>query len=81
MLRPERKEQRTNVARVKIVAIMTDGLSFTLQLELIEQRLYPERSYDLVTALPLHVYESLAPAVGQRWHVSLKQSALHLIKA
>ena len=61
------------------MSIMTDGLSFTLRLTLLEQRLYPNQAYDLTVALPLHVYESLAPEVGQVWQVSLKQSAIHLI--
>jgi len=58
---------------------MTDGLSFTLQLRLTGQRLKPEQNHDIAIALPLHVYESLAPAVGQEWQASLKQSAIHLI--
>jgi hypothetical protein len=58
---------------------MTDGLSFTLQLQLTKHRLKPEKQYDIAVALPLHVYESLIPAVGQIWQVSLKQSAIHLM--
>jgi len=80
LLRPQKNRgSRKNVVRGQIVSIMTDGLSFTLQLRLVEQRLKPEQKYDVVVALPLHVYESLAPTVGQEWQVSLKQSAVHLI--
>jgi ABC-type Fe3+/spermidine/putrescine transport system ATPase subunit len=79
MLRSERKKQRPNIVKGKIVSITTDGLSFTLQLRLVAQRLCPEKNHDLTVALPLHVYESLALAVGQVWEVSLKQSAIHLI--
>jgi molybdate transport system ATP-binding protein len=77
----QRGKHRSNIVRGRIVSIMTDGLSFSLQLRLIEQRLCPEKSYDLMVALPLHVYESLSPTEGQVWQVSLKQSAIHLMKA
>jgi molybdate transport system ATP-binding protein len=80
MLRPGRNvSRRTNRVEGEIVSIMTDGLSFYLQLCLIGERLRPERSFDLKVALPLHVYESLTPEVGQVWEVSLKQSAIHLV--
>ncbi len=82
LLRPQKDAgHRKNVVRGEVVAIMTDGLSFTLQLRLIGPRLNPEQKHDIAVALPLHVYESLAPAVGQAWQVSLKQSAIHLIAA
>jgi hypothetical protein len=58
---------------------MTDGLSFSLELRLLEERLRPERAFDVMVTLPLHVQESLAPAVGDVWRLSLKQSAIHLI--
>jgi ABC-type Fe3+/spermidine/putrescine transport system ATPase subunit len=81
MLRPGRDvSHRTNLIKGKIVSIVTDGLSFDLKLCLIGQRLCPEKAYDLTIALPLHVYESLAPRVGQVWQVSLKQSAIHLME-
>jgi molybdate transport system ATP-binding protein len=80
LLRPQQEPARKkNVVRGEIVSIMTDGLSFTLHLRLAEQRLKPEKSFDIAVALPLHVYESLAPAVGQVWQASLKQGAIHLI--
>jgi hypothetical protein len=80
MLRPGRGvKHRTNLVWGRIVSIMTDGLSFSLRLRLEEKRLCPEEDYDLTVALPLHVYESLTPSVGQVWQVSLKQSAIHLI--
>jgi molybdate transport system ATP-binding protein len=87
-LRPEQvilvrtgREQRayTNLVKGKIVSITTDGLSFELHLCLVDQRLFPERPYDIVAALPLHVYESLLPEVGQVWRASLKAEAIHLI--
>jgi len=82
LLRPQKNVgNRKNVVRGEIVSIMTDGLSFTLQFRLVGQRLKPEQNYDVAVALPLHVYESLAPAVEQVWQVSLKQSAIHLIAA
>ena len=70
----------TNIIKGRIVSIMTDGLSFTIQLALLESRLYPDKSHDLTVALPLHVYESLLPEVGQVWPVSLKKEAIHLIE-
>ncbi len=80
MLRADREPNRyTNVTRGRIVSIMTDGLSFTVRLRLLGERLNPDRAHDLTVALPLHVYESLGPEVGQVWPVSLKQSAIHLI--
>ena len=72
-------QQRSNVVRGQVVSIMTDGLGYSLQLALVGQRLCREKSYDLIVVLPLHVYESLAPAVGQIWQVSLKQRAIHLM--
>ncbi len=72
-------ETRKNVVQGEVVSIMTDGLSYTLHLRLAAQRLKPSAAYDLAVALPLHVFESLAPAVGQRWHISLKPSAIHLM--
>ena len=60
---------------------MTDGLSFTIRLRLLGERLFPEQAYDLTVALPLHVYESLLPEVGQVWPLSLKKEAIHLIEA
>jgi ABC-type Fe3+/spermidine/putrescine transport system ATPase subunit len=69
----------TNPVAGKVVSITTDGLSFELQFCLTGRRLFPERSYDFVAALPLHVYESLQPEVGQVWRVSLKEEAIHLI--
>ncbi len=81
MLRPGRDlSHRTNLAQGKIVSIMTGGLSFDLKLCLIGERLCPESPHDLTIALPLHVCESLAPEVGQVWQISLKQSAIHLMK-
>jgi molybdate transport system ATP-binding protein len=80
MLRPGREvKYRTNLAWGRIMSIMTDGLSFSLRLRLEEKRLCLEKDYDLTVALPLHVYESLTPSVGQVWQVSLKQSAIHLV--
>ena len=47
MLRPGQEgKHRTNVVRGKIVSIMTDGLSFSLRLCLVEQRLCLEKNYD-----------------------------------
>ncbi len=80
LLRPGWVSSRyTNVVETQVTSIMTDGLSFSLQLRLTETRLHPQQNCDLTVKLPLHVHESLAPEVGQRWHVSLKQSAIHLI--
>jgi molybdate transport system ATP-binding protein len=80
MLRPGREvKHRTNLVWGRIVSITTDGLSFSLRLRLVEKRLCPGKDYDLTVALPLHVYESLTPSVGQVWQVSLKQSAIHLV--
>jgi molybdate transport system ATP-binding protein len=80
MLRPNHKPgHQANIVKGKIVSIMTDGLSFTIQLCLEESRLHPKKNHDLTIALPLHVHESLAPTVGQVWQVSLKQSAIHLM--
>lgn len=81
LLRPGQQVGKySNVVRGRIVAITTDGLSYSLQLCVEEERLVPGSGYDLLVALPLHVYESLGPEVGQVWPVSLKQSAIHLIK-
>jgi len=71
--------QRTNVVLTEVVTITTDGLSFHLQLRLLQTRLNPDKIYDLQLVLPLHVYEALTPAVGQTWQLSLKQSAIHVI--
>jgi ABC-type Fe3+/spermidine/putrescine transport system ATPase subunit len=80
MLRPDKAtRQRKNVVQGRIISIMTDGLSFTLQLKLVEQRLNAEEKHDIVVALPLHVHESLAPEIGQVWQVSLKRSAIHVM--
>ena len=82
MLRSDRDHNRyTNIVKGKIVSIMTDGLSFTIRLALVGPRLYPEKTHDLTVALPLHVYESLLPEVGQVWPVSLKKEAIHLIES
>jgi molybdate transport system ATP-binding protein len=82
MLRPGRDTGHlTNLVQGHIISIMTDGLSFSLKLCLIGERLCPQQAHDLIVALPLHVYESLAPQVGQVWPVSLKQSAIHLMEA
>lgn len=82
LLRPQKEARHLdNIVEGEIVSIMTDGLSFSLQLRLLEHRLKPDQSYDIAVALPLHVYESLAPTVGQVWQVSLKQSGIHLIVA
>jgi molybdate transport system ATP-binding protein len=79
MLRPESETAGySNVVQGKIESIMTDGLSYQLQIRL-EPRLQPGEPADLTVVLPLHVYESLAPAVGQRWSLSLKRSAIHLL--
>ena len=80
MLRADRElNHYTNVTQGQVVSIMTDGLSFTVRLSLLGERLNPDREYDLTVALPLHVYESLGPEVGQVWPISLKQSGIHLI--
>ena len=81
LLRSNRASNRyTNVVRGRIVSIVTDGLSYTIRLALLGSRLYPEQAHDLTVALPLHVFESLAPKVGQVWPVSLKKGAIHLIE-
>lgn len=82
IIRPDRPaRQHENLLQGRVVSIITDGLSYTLSITLTGSRLHPNRPHDLAVALPLHVFESLAPAVGQVWHVSLKQSAIHLIAA
>jgi len=69
-----------NVVSVTIVSVTTDSLSFSLQLCLVDlPRLHPRQNYDLTLVLPLHSYERLQPRVGERWHVSLKPSAIHLV--
>jgi molybdate transport system ATP-binding protein len=69
----------TNLVWSEVVSIMAGGLHVTLQLRLVEARLCPERPYDLTAVLPLRLYETLTPAVGQMWQISLKQSAIHVI--
>ncbi len=69
----------SNIAQGRVVSVVSDGLSYTLRFCLTEERLVPDKAYDLTVALPLHVYDSLAPEVGQVWPISLKKSALHLI--
>ncbi len=68
-----------NVVSARLEAVLTDGFSFGLRLRLVADRLTPERPYDIAVTLPLHVYESLRPAAGQVWRVSLKPQAIHLI--
>ena len=70
-----------NIVRARVESVTTDGLTFFLQLCLIESRLLPDSRYDFIAALPLHAYELLTPAAGQVWPVWLKQSAIHLIPA
>lgn len=77
----ESLQNYSNLAQVQVVSIVTDGLSFSLQLCLVGERLLPGKTYDLIATLPLHVYESLSPEVGQIWSVSLKRDAIHLLKA
>jgi len=77
----ESLQNYTNLAQVQVVSIVTDGLSFSLQLCLVGERLFPDQRYDLIATVPLHVYESLSPVVGQMWWVSLKREAIHLLKA
>ncbi len=82
MLRPKNQNpERANVARGKIVSIMTDGLGFSLQLLLEGARLHPRQPFDLTVILPLHVFETLNPQVDQAWSISLKREAIHLIQA
>ena len=82
LLRPGQDGSRYgNSFETTVVSVVADGLTFTLQLQLLEQRLTPHKPYDLLVVLPLHVYESLAPQVGEIWWVSLKKSAIHLIGA
>ena len=71
--------QYTNVVQGKIISVVTDGLSYTLRLCLVKERVIAGKSYDVVVTLPLHVYDSLTPTVGEVWHISLKQKAIHLI--
>jgi molybdate transport system ATP-binding protein len=71
----------TNVVQGEIISIVTDGLSYTLQLCLVDERLGTDKSFDVVVTLPLHVYDSLTPTVGEIWHVSLKQKSIHLLKS
>lgn len=77
----ENRQNYSNLAQVQVVSIVTDGLSYSLQLCLVGERLFPDRPYDLIATLPLHVYESLSPMVGQMWSVSLKRDAIHLLAA
>jgi ABC-type Fe3+/spermidine/putrescine transport system ATPase subunit len=76
----QQDENYTNVAQGQIVSITTDGLSFSVQLCLIEQRLAPDRTYDLVATLPLHVFEALALVVGQVCQILLRRNAIHLMQ-
>ena len=81
ILRPGyRTDHYTNIVQGRVVSIVTDGLSYTLRLCLLGERLGPDRPYDLTVVLPLHVYESLAPKIGQVWPVSLKKNAIHLME-
>lgn len=71
--------QHTNAIIGDVVAIVTDGLSFSLYIRWVDGRLKPTEPHDLVMALPIHVFERLSPAVGQRWRVVLKHSAIHVM--
>jgi len=80
MLRqPGLKPAGPNTTQGRIISIITDGLSFTLRLILTGARLHPNRAFDLTVTLPLHVFESLGPRLGQTWPVSLKPNAIHLM--
>ena len=80
LLHPGQDGNRYGNAFEAIVgSVVADGLTYTLQLQLAGQRLAPDKAYDLLVVLPLHVYESLAPKVGEVWQVSMKKSAIHLI--
>jgi molybdate transport system ATP-binding protein len=83
LLRPngDNHKRYQNVVMGQVVAVMTDGFSFSVQLRLKSGRLQASKPYDLSVKLPIHVFESLRPAQGQNWPVALKQSALHLIDA
>lgn len=80
LLRPRQATiSRPNIVQARIVSVMTDGLSYSLQLRLLTGRLQPHQANDLTVLLPLHVYESLRPQVDQIWSISLKPTAIHLI--
>ena len=80
MLRPGQDGSRHgNVFETIVGSVVADGLTYTLQLQLTEQRLMPDKKYDVLVVLPLHVYESLMPKTGEMWRVSLKKKAIHLM--
>ena len=82
LLRPGSAAQNYgNVTSARLLSVITDGFSYGLRWQIEPERLVAHRNYDLAVKLPLHVYESLRPQVGQVWQLSLKPEAIHLIAA
>ncbi len=83
LVRPDRaRDADTGETRLagRIVRELDHGIVHTLFFRLDDQRLTPERDYDLEIRLGGHTYRVLDVAGRKEWTVALKRPALHLMR-
>ena len=83
LVRPDRdRGMATGETRLagRVVRELDHGIVHTLFFRLDDQRLTPERDYDLEIRLGGHTYRVLDVARQKQWTIALKQPALHLLR-
>jgi hypothetical protein len=69
--RPLRKAIASNIFSGKIIEIILNGATYLL---------YTEGDFNLEIEMPSHAFERLGLEMGKTIRVSLKKSAIHIIK-
>lgn len=80
LVRKERHpEDLPNVVEGELVGEVSDGANVILSFRALQDRLRPDRPFDLEIDTPVYVHERLNLGADRRWTISIKPGAMYLI--